>query len=222
MPRLKPDTQHARREHILDAAELCFAKRGFAAATMQDICKEAGVSPGALYVYFKSKEDLIAGIVERDRAQLAEGLVEVGKAEDLVEALGRLARHYTIDEPRHKQQLVVEIGAQAMRDGGAAGEIFRSCDAFVLEQFETLFRKATAEGKIAPALDPATLAQLIAIIGDGLFWRRAVAPSFDAERILPPVLHLIAGLLNPQPTAAGVAHALSAGVDALPKKEVCP
>ena len=62
MPKLKPDTQRARREHILDAAEQCFARAGFHRTTMQDICRDAAVSPGALYVYFASKEDLIAGI----------------------------------------------------------------------------------------------------------------------------------------------------------------
>ena len=62
MPKLKPDTQRARREHILDAALTCFARGGFHATTMQAICREAGVSPGALYVYFDSKEALIAGL----------------------------------------------------------------------------------------------------------------------------------------------------------------
>jgi TetR/AcrR family transcriptional regulator, repressor for uid operon len=65
MPKLKPETQQARRESILDAAEMCFARSGFHRSTMQDICKAAGISPGALYVYFASKEDLIAGIVDR-------------------------------------------------------------------------------------------------------------------------------------------------------------
>ena len=74
MPKLKPEVQTARREHILDAAERCFARAGFHRTTMHDICKEAGVSPGALYVYFDSKEALIAGISERDRAEFAERL----------------------------------------------------------------------------------------------------------------------------------------------------
>ena len=47
MPKLKPDTQRARREHILDAAEICFASNGFHRTTMHDICRQAGVSPGA-------------------------------------------------------------------------------------------------------------------------------------------------------------------------------
>ena len=45
MPKLKPDTQRARREHILDAALTCFARGGFHATTMQAICHEADVSP---------------------------------------------------------------------------------------------------------------------------------------------------------------------------------
>ena len=70
MPRLKPETQAARRAHILDAAERCFARTGFHATTMNDICREAVVSAGALYIYFASKEELIAGLCERERAKL--------------------------------------------------------------------------------------------------------------------------------------------------------
>ena len=196
MPKLKPDTQLARREHILDVAERCFARSGFHRTTMADICRDAQVSPGALYVYFASKEDLIAGITERDRSKLAAQLSDVAKAPDLMAALAQLGEHYTVEEPRHKQQLVIEIGCQSMREG-QVGEIFRSCDKFVLEQFEALFARAKAEGKIAPSLDSKTLAQAVAVIGDGLFWRRAVDPSFDAKAIVPVVTAMIAGLLNP-------------------------
>lgn len=198
MPKLKPDTHTARREHILDAAERCFASSGFHRTTMSDICKDAHVSPGALYVYFASKEDLIAGITERDRSKIAAQLGEVAQAPDLMAALAQLGEHYTVDEPRHKQQLVIEIGCQSMREG-QVGEIFRSCDRFVLDQFQALFARAQAEGKIAPALDSKTLAQAVAVIGDGLFWRRAVDPNFDAKAMVPVVTAMIAGLLNPLP-----------------------
>jgi len=196
VPKLKPDTQHARRENILDAAERCFARTGFHRTTMQDICREATVSPGALYVYFASKEDLIAGITERDRSKLAAGLAQVAQAPDLIRALARLAEHYAVEEPRHKQQLVVEIGCHSMRDG-PVGDIFRSCDTFVLAQFEALFERAHAEGKIDPGVDYRTLAQAVAVIGDGLFWRRAVDPHFDGAKIIPVVTGMLATLINP-------------------------
>ena len=196
MPKLKPDTQKLRREHILDAAELCFARTGFHRATIQDICREATVSLGAVYVYFKSKEDLIAGITERDRAKLAEQLSAVAAAPDLLAAFASLGQHYMVEEPRHKQQLVIDIGCESMR-GGPVGEIFRTCDRLVLEQFEALFKRAIAEGKIAPSLDARTLATVVALIGDGLFWRRGVDPDFDAKTMVPIMTALIGTLLNP-------------------------
>lgn len=209
MPKLKPDTQHARREHILDAAERCFARTGFHRTTMQDICRDASVSPGALYVYFASKEDLIAGITERDRTKLATQLAHVAQSPDLMGALRRLGEHYAIEEPRHKQQLVVEIGCHSMRDG-PVGEIFRSCDTFVLAQFEAVFARAHAEGKIAPSVDYRTLAHAVAVVGDGLFWRRAVDPNFDAAKIIPVVTAMLAALINPVMTAQPYASSVAA------------
>jgi len=196
MPKLKPDTQKARREQILDGAELCFARLGFHRATMQDICRQAGVSLGAVYVYFPSKEDLIAGITERDRSKLAEQLAGVAEAPDLLAALERVGEHYMIEEPRHKQQLIIEIGCQSMRVG-PVGDIFRACDAFVLERFEALFERARREGKIAPAHDSKTLAQIVAVMGDGLLWRRGIDPNLDAKTLVPVVMGVIRGLLAP-------------------------
>lgn len=201
MPKLKPDTQRARREHILDAAERCFARAGFHRCTMHDICKEAGISPGALYVYFSSKEELIAGIAERDRSRLAGELAEISKSPDLLAALGQLGEHYAVEEPHHKRVLCMEIAAESTRNE-AVGAIFRSVDSFVLDSFEALFTRAAAEGRIAPTHDTRTVAQVLALLGDGMFWRRAVDPSFDGRTIMPVIMELVATLLKPTPGEA--------------------
>lgn len=198
MPKLKPDTQRARREHILDAAELCFARAGFHRCTMQDLCKEAGISPGALYVYFSSKEELIAGIAERDRRKLAGELSELSKSPDLLAALGQLGEHYAVEEPHHKRVLCMEIAAESTRNE-AVGAIFRSVDSFVLDSFEALFARAEAEGRIAPAHDARMIAQVLALLGDGMFWRRAIDPSFDGRAVMPVIMELVGALLKPRP-----------------------
>lgn len=167
---------------------------------MQDICREAGVSPGALYVYFNSKEDLIAGIAERDRAKLVAELTAIGDMPDLLKALAALGEHYFVDQPDHKRVLHIEIGCEATRNA-AVGEIFRAVDGHCHQSFERLFERAAAEGKINPGLDTKTLATVIALIGDGFFWRRAVDPSFDAKAMIPVVMQLVGTLLNP--TTAG-------------------
>lgn len=54
-----------RRDEILDAAEQVFASKGLDRARMEDIADETGLSKGALYLYFKSKDDLIIAIMDR-------------------------------------------------------------------------------------------------------------------------------------------------------------
>ncbi|HEX2839786.1 TetR/AcrR family transcriptional regulator [Hyphomicrobium sp.] len=210
MPKLKPETQQARRERILDAAELCFARAGFHRSTMQDICKEAGISPGALYVYFASKEDLIAGIVERDRAKLAAELAELSHAPDLLSALAKLGEHYAVEEPQHKRVLGIEIGSEATRNA-AVGATFKSVDEYCRQSFEQVFERAQQDGKIKPQDDPRTLSEVVSLIGDGLFWRRAVDPEFDAIKVLPVLVRMVSALLNPvTPEDIGAATAPAA------------
>ena len=195
MPKLRPATQRARREHILDAAEVCFARAGFHRTTMQDICKEAEISPGALYVYFASKEDLIAGIAERDRAQFAERFAELSASPDFLTALEALGEHYFAEEPAYKRTMCIEIGLESTRNP-QVGEIYRSVDRFVGDSFEKLFGRLAEEGRISPDLDIPTLAKVFTIIGDGLFLRRAVDPDFEPKRVVPAVVDLVGKLMN--------------------------
>lgn len=200
MPKLKPDTQRLRRENILDAAHKCFARGGFHATTMQDICREAGVSPGAVYLYFDSKEALIAGLCERDRAEFAERFAALAEAPDFLKALSAIGEHYFINEAAEKQRFVVEMGVESTRNPRIA-EIFLSVDTYCNESFKTLFQRLKDEGRIAPSVDIATLAKVFTIIGDGMFWRRAIDPAFDARSVLPVVTELFGTLLKPtEPT----------------------
>ena len=94
MPKLKAETQQARRRHILDAAKRCIARRGLHGTSMQDICRQAGVSPGALYVYFASKEALIAAICDGERQEFAERLEALASAGDFMRGLRALGQEY--------------------------------------------------------------------------------------------------------------------------------
>ena len=196
MPKLKPDVQRARREHILDAAEKCFAEAGFHRTSIHDICREASVSPGALYVYFDSKEALIAGLSERDRADFAERLAALAQAPDFLQALKHIGEHYFIDEPAYKRRMCIEIGLESTRNP-RVGEIFREVDGFITTSFEKLFQKMKDEGRIEPELEIPALAKIFTLIGDGLFWRRAVDPAFDGAAMVPAVLSVLGNLLNP-------------------------
>lgn len=204
MPRLTPATQAKRREHILEAAEQCFARAGFHRTTMNDICREAGVSAGALYIYFPSKEALIAGLCERDRAEFSRRFSELSAAPDLLEALGVIAQQYFVDEPAHKRLLTIEVGVESTRNP-EIGELFHTVDNYVRESFEALFGRLKAEGRIDPIMSIEEVTRLFLVLGDGLFWRRAISPSFDAATSIAAVLQTLATVLRPATLPASLA-----------------
>ena len=199
MPKLKPETLEVRRTAILDAAEQCFARDGFHGATVQSICAETGISAGAFYVHFDSKEQLIAGICERDRRQFADRFQDLADAEDTITALGRLAENYLVDDAPHKRQLFVEIGAEATRNPEVR-KLFKAVDSFVEDSFTALIEKLVQTGRASPTVDPRTAAKLILIMGDGLFWRTAVLADPRFEEELPAVMATIGQILGTETT----------------------
>jgi AcrR family transcriptional regulator len=61
----RPDVSEERKSQILDAAEIVFSEKGIDQARMDDIAAKTGVSKGTVYLYYKSKEDLVTAILER-------------------------------------------------------------------------------------------------------------------------------------------------------------
>ncbi|MGW0330110.1 TetR/AcrR family transcriptional regulator [Nocardia sp. NPDC003183] len=70
MPRVSDEHRERRRQQILDAAQLCFARKGFHNSSMQDILTESRMSAGAVYRYFESKEDLIVAVAAQTSNEL--------------------------------------------------------------------------------------------------------------------------------------------------------
>src|SRR3954467_11919747 len=116
MPKLSNEQTAQRRSRILDAAERCFSRDGFHGSTMQAICKEAGISAGALYLYFASKEALIEGLTSRDRDQIVAQFAAASGEGDFICAIGELMKSCILCQPREKAMLCIEIGAEATRN----------------------------------------------------------------------------------------------------------
>ena len=66
MPKVTHEYRDARRDQILSAARRCFLRNGFHATSMQDLFAESGLSSGAVYRYFASKDDVIIAIAEEN------------------------------------------------------------------------------------------------------------------------------------------------------------
>jgi TetR/AcrR family fatty acid metabolism transcriptional regulator len=101
-----------KRERILAAAERVFAKNGFFAARVSEIAKDAGVADGTIYLYFKSKDDLLISLFESRMKQVIAMLERVTDGKAPVEALRAFIRAYlqlVHDEPGAAEVLTVEL-----------------------------------------------------------------------------------------------------------------
>ena len=84
-PKVSEQYMEERRSQILDAAVATFSRKGFHQTTIEDIRLEAGVSRGAVYHYFKTKEDIIDGIRQRSAKQ-TEPVLALGAADNDVDS----------------------------------------------------------------------------------------------------------------------------------------
>jgi len=87
MPKVVPEYKEVAKSKIVEASRIVFAKKGYHDATMDDVAKEVGVSKGALYSYFKSKEDLLKEISFQGHQTLRTILSETCKYNNLEDAV---------------------------------------------------------------------------------------------------------------------------------------
>jgi AcrR family transcriptional regulator len=194
-PARRAQLQTDRREEILAAAQRCFARSGFHQASMQEICAEARMSPGGLYRYFPSKEAIIAGIAERDRADVAEQFQTIDESQDFWAGMADAARYYFVERPIEEVALCAEIMAESRRNTEVA-RIHAGIEAEVRAGLVKVLRHAAARGEVRADLDLDATASVLMALADGFAWRRAADASFDARAAFPMILDVIRRLLT--------------------------
>jgi len=134
-----------KREAILRAATDVFAGRGFFNAQVADVARAAGVAAGTVYLYFRSKDDLLVSIFERTmREALADGQQAVASLRDPAERLRRLARLHLARLGRDRNLAIVF--QVELRQSTKFMERFSST---LLREYLGLIRAAIADGQAA-------------------------------------------------------------------------
>lgn len=173
------------RRRILDAAVACFARSGFHAASMQQICAEAGMSPGGLYRYFPSKDAIIEAIVERDRAEVPELLAPLLEAEDVVGALVDAGVRFMSGALQTEGlPIYAELCAEAVRNPHIHA-IHERCEQEIQALLARVVRRGQDLGQIDPALDAVEAVRLLSALADGLGTRLVLDPGADLSGLTP-------------------------------------
>lgn len=174
-PKRSDDFKAGRREAILEAAMRLFIAQGYDRTTMREIAAEAGVSTGAIYVYFETKAAMLQSICAEEtaleRAELLDAIRSAAPGDDPVAVgLGAAFRRSidgTAAQRREREQMHLLLQYEATRDpafGATMREMIESWRAVIIE----LAREEQAAGRLRDDVDLPALATILVALPFGL------------------------------------------------------
>jgi AcrR family transcriptional regulator len=180
----RPDVSEERRAQIIEAALACFTRQGYVNTTMDDIAAESGLSKGAIYWYFKSKDDVFqAAFTSMFEAVGAESMAALQACGTAAERL-RLGAQTMVNLARDIEgyfALIIEFWAQSENRDQVMGFW-----AGMLKQYQQVIA-AVFEGGIQSGefreVDADALAWMIMTAYDGLAAYDMMIPDLDMDKI---------------------------------------
>lgn len=195
MPRVSDEHLAARREQILDAARRCFLRNGFHVTSMQDVIAEAGLSVGAVYRYFKSKNEIVTAIASQTVATIHQEFATIvahRPAYPLVEAMDRaLTIAHAQTGPDGMFRLALQVWAEAVRDPELAATISDWYDQ-ARDTFTDLARQARDRGELPADADLTGTGTVLFGMLPGYAVQRLLTGQPDRDAYLAGVRALLA------------------------------
>jgi TetR/AcrR family transcriptional repressor of uid operon len=177
MAQTQLDPSLDRRTQILDAALVCFAKRGFHQASMHDISAEAGISVGLIYRYFENKEAVISAMADRHKKEIQDVLERARQASSLLESLEILfTAHCCENSPKMQSAFVVDLYAEAARNPQIA-ELVRDVSQTAMDGVTDLIARSPEAKNAAHGLASSEQAELIFAVARGMLMRDVLQPQ---------------------------------------------
>ncbi|MBB6054581.1 TetR/AcrR family transcriptional regulator [Tolumonas osonensis] len=168
-----------RRNQVLDAAAICFRNHGFHGASMAQISKTAGMSPGHIYHYFGSKEAIITAIVERDIEEMVEWTEIFYTSDNILQTMvDSVSCGIEANTQRDNAALMLEIFAESSRNPQIAATLQKS-HAFGHQRLYDLLKKEMAQRGATSEFDVSVKVDLIAAMFDGLLLKSIHNPDLD-------------------------------------------
>src|SRR5436190_7612462 len=185
MPRISAARASAQRERILDAALTCFARQGFHAATMQDIVAESGLSPGAIYGYFKGKTDVVMAIASERHAMERRRMEHALAAANLETSLVRLVEGFVLGlrdaQEKRWRRLAVQLWAESLSNPRLKREALAGVSQ-AIELLAPMIAQAQRQGRWPQHLDPPSAARVMVAVLQGISLQLAWDERVDIER----------------------------------------
>jgi AcrR family transcriptional regulator len=200
MVRLTDAQKQGRRQQFLNAALRCFSRNGFHNTTMADIAREAGAAPGTFYLYFSTKDDVIAALAD-DRRQ-GEALINAiaGAEIDPIVGLTLMFELHgqSLSDPRRndERRVAVQGWAEALRSDAIRKQL-AAYTSRVTEEIAHLIERGQRTGQFKADANPGGVARSIVALFRGLTLQTAWDEAYDPVQIGNSVADMLRGALAP-------------------------
>jgi AcrR family transcriptional regulator len=183
MRKIDPERVAQQRREIVEASMRCFARDGVQAATTDQICREAGISPGRLYYYFASKEQIVEAVARDFNDAVHLNLGEDLGSGDLLDALNR----HTVDLKAEMERrgvsmaLALELFSQAGRAPGVQAAVQDGAGRRI-SALRAALELRKHNGLLRQEADIDALSAAIAALYSGMDVLSLTDPNFDLQR----------------------------------------
>ncbi len=189
-----------KRDRILDAAAKVFSKRGFFSAQVADVAKRAGVAAGTVYLYFKSKDDLLLSLFERTmRDAIAEGRAALDALDHRATPIERLRHigHVHLARLGRDRQLAVVFQVELRQSTKFMVRLSSSCLRDYLGLIRDVIIDGQQQGVFRSDINPTLTAKVVfgaldEMATNWILSEREYRLEDDAE----PVMNLLLGGLE--------------------------
>ncbi|TMR01813.1 TetR/AcrR family transcriptional regulator [Actinomadura soli] len=186
MPRVSEEHLERRRRQILDAARVCFIRKGIHATSMQDIFAESGLSAGAVYRYYKSKNEIIEANISAvvgDLNAFFRRLVDSDPLLPVDEVIERFAsKVVSLSGPDGPLRLAPAAWALSMHDPEIAAYMAGNIRA-IRETWAHYLRRLVDAGALPPGTDVVAAAKTLFAILPGFVLQRLLLGDVSPEEL---------------------------------------
>lgn len=166
MPKVVPEYKEDAKRRIIQAAIEVIAERGYARTTIDDIARKLGVSKGAVYWYFPSKEDLFQEALQSIQIEMQKVAFDTYYNRPLEWELNQVLERFSLTDDT-RRTLFYEMFALATRDNVARHAISDYIKSLISTVTEGIEREQK-QGTIAAETDARTLALILVAISSGM------------------------------------------------------
>ncbi len=202
MPKVNQAHLDARRAQILEAASQCFSREGLHATTIQAIIRQSGLSAGAIYSYFASKDEIIEAINTERHAREQELIADACRRAELRNALEQISQYFfgslhEADE-RERRRVGIQLWAEALRNERILAIVRDGVDA-PRKLLGGLIEDAQRRGKLRSDLQPDAVARVLIALYHGFILQQAWDEQAELESFLAVVDAALGTLLRESP-----------------------